>query len=216
MSLSMEPPSASAFMDKYAGAARKVMVDGLTGSGVAETGEFAVVEVDAVGRSVIVLVAFQLLPLATATAAGGRVAVERPPASLTAGRLIFACPLNQLSDQAFVGSAGGGVAVVRTPVSQPMEDDCTFSCLIEVRLAVPESEFVCEPSPFVSLSAFAFSDRFASAARKVMPVGLVGSRAAGMGEDAVVNKDAIRTPLMLHVACQHLLFATSLSPGGTY
>jgi len=212
----MEPPSASAFMDKYAGAARKVMVDGLTGSGVAETGEFAVVEVDAVGRSVIVLVAFQLLPLATATAAGGRVAVERPPASLTAGRLIFACPLNQLSDQAFVGSAGGGVAVVRTPVSQPMEDDCTFSCLIEVRLAVPESEFVCEPSPFVSLSAFAFSDRFASAARKVMPVGLVGSRAAGMGEDAVVNKDAIRTPLMLHVACQHLLFATSLSPGGTY
>jgi len=212
----MEPPSASAFMDKYAGAARKVMVDGLTGSGIAETGEFAVVEVDAVGRSVIVLAAFQLLPLATATAGGGRVAVERPPASLTAGRLIFACPLNQLSDQAFVGSAGGGVAVVRTPVSQPMEDDCTFSCLIEVRLAVPESEFVCEPSPFVSLSAFAFSDRFASAARKVMPVGLVGSRAAGMGEDAVVNKDAIRTPLMLHVACQHLLFATSLSPGGTY
>jgi hypothetical protein len=97
-----------------------------------------------------------------------------------------------------------------------MEDDCTFSCLIEMQLAVPESEFVCEPSPFVSLSAFAFSDRFASAARKVMPVGLVGSRAAGMGGDAVVNKDAIRTPLMLHVACQHLLFATSLSPGGTY
>jgi hypothetical protein len=106
--------------------------------------------------------------------------------------------------------AGRGVAVVGTPVSLSVEDDCTFSCLIELRLAVPESEFVCEPSPFVSLSPFAFSDRFASVARKLMLAGLLDTTAAGMGEDLVVAKDAIRTPLMLHVACQHLPFATFL------
>jgi hypothetical protein len=112
--------------------------------------------------------------------------------------------------------AGGAVAVVRMPVSLSVEDDCTFFCIIKLRLAVPESELVCEPSPFVSLSAFDFSDRFASAARKVMFVGLLDTEAAGMGEDLVVNKDAIRTPLMLHVACQHLPFATYLSSGRTY
>jgi hypothetical protein len=50
----------------------------------------------------------------------------------------------------------------------------------------------------------------------VMPVGLIDTRAAGMEEDVAVNKDAIRTTIMLHVACQHLPFATSSSSGGTY
>ena len=111
--------------------------------------------------------------------------------------------------------AGGAVSVVRTPVPLSAEDDCPASCLIKLRLDVPESEFGFEPSPFVSLSAFAFSDRFASAARKLMPAGLFDTEAAAMGEDGVVNKDAIRTPVMLHVACQHLPFAASSSPGGT-
>jgi hypothetical protein len=59
-------------------------------------------------------------------------------------------------------------------------------------------------------------DKFASAERKVMPEGLTGTTAADREEDIVVNKDAIRTPIMLHVACQHQPFAVHTAVGGRY
>ena len=58
------------------------------------------------------------------------------------------------------------------------------------------------------LFEFAFSDKLASAARKVIAVSLTGTWAAGTVEGVVVNKDAIRTPVMLHVACQRTCHAT--------
>jgi hypothetical protein len=103
---------------------------------------------------------------------------------------------------------GGIVAVVRALASLTTEDDCAFSCNLARRLAAPASECVLDPPPVGPFSVSVFSDKFASAAPKVMPVGLAGSRAAATVEDVVVDEDAIRTPLMMHVACQHLAFAT--------
>ena len=210
------PLSSFAWLDKFSGAACMGMPSRPAGATDAGVEEGAVAGVDAIRTPVMVRAVCQVFPFATTTVVGRTVADVRTPVSLLMGRLLFVCPFDFPTTQAVVGSARGGVAVVRSPALQPMEDGCSFSCLIKLRLAAPDSEFVCEPSPRMSLSAFAFSDRFASAARKVMPVGLTGSRAAGMEEDVVVDKGAIRTPLLLHVACQHLPFATFSSPGGTY
>jgi hypothetical protein len=111
--------------------------------------------------------------------------------------------------------AGGGVAVVSAPASIALEDDCAVSCLLALPLVTPAPESDSVPLSLEPLSAFAFSDKFASAARKAMPSGFTDTRAAGMEEDAVVNKDAIRTPIVLHVGCQHLPFAAFSSPGGS-
>ena len=87
-------------------------------------------------------------------------------------------------------------------LSLSLEDACVFSCLPVMRLAAPEPEGVFEPPPVAPLSPSPCSYIFASTARKVMPDRPACTRAAGMEEGVVDNKDAIRTPVRLHVVCQ--------------
>jgi hypothetical protein len=97
-----------------------------------------------------------------------------------------------------------------------MEDGCTCSCIFAARLVVFSLEWVCGPPPDEPQSALACLDEFASTARKVMPDGLTGTRAAVIAGEVVVDGDAIRTPDLLHVVCQDFPFAWPTAAGGNY
>jgi len=156
---------------------------------------------------------FHDLPFAKTADVGETVADVRSPASIPLGRLPYDCPLDILSAETFAVSDSETVAVVGTLASLTLEDDCSFCLWLDIPLATPAlvSDFV--TLSIAPLSAFACSDKFANAARKVMPDGVNESRAAGC-EEAVVNMGAILTPILLHVACQHLAFAMIWPYGG--
>jgi hypothetical protein len=87
-----------------------------------------------------------------------------------------------------------------------LESGCALSGLLAGRLAAPAAEFALDPARVESFSAFKRSVEFASAVWNVIPdeVDAGGIVMVAIGD--VVDEAAIRTPVIMHVACQHFVF----------
>ena len=89
---------------------------------------------------------------------------------------------------------------------------CATCCSLVLSPVVPALESAFASFAVEPLCESAFSDKLSNAALNVMAGWLTGTWAAGMEEEGVVvNKDAIRTSVMLHVVCQ-LGFFVSVVP----
>ncbi len=102
-----------------------------TGATVAGVEEVSGAGVDTIRAPVMVRVVYQVLPFGVTTVAEGSAAGVWTLASLTAGRLLFACPLNQFFAQAVVGTADGRGVVVLAPALLTL-GELTFVCAFDL------------------------------------------------------------------------------------
>jgi hypothetical protein len=111
----------------------------------------------------------------------------------------FASAARNVMPDGIADSAGrtGAVAAVLS-----VESGCTFPGLFAGRPPVSPPECALGPTLTGLLSALTRPDEFASAARNVMPDGIADAEIGMAAVEVVVDEAAIRTLVILHVACQ--------------